>query len=188
MYVANVSVVFRSMLQVFYLAVASVLSWCCICCSGYIHMLQTYVSEYFICFRRMLIQVLHVAAVFISRHEKRAHVEAVSVCMRSNMTWIDAQQEAHTGVCSRSMWVCSKRGQVAADACYMQAVVACTLGRQATLATPIFYTYYKVVVFMWIHLIMMIGISKASLCPEKMTIGNWNHKVRALLPHLYIST
>jgi hypothetical protein len=59
----------------------------------------------------MLQQVLHVASVFISRHEKRVKEEAVPVCRPSNMACkrsstacVGAQQQTHAGACSRSMW------------------------------------------------------------------------------------
>jgi hypothetical protein len=89
------------------LQIISVLSRSCICCNGYAHMLQVYVSTVFksmlqvfylniayvvvtihICykcmflnvlsiFRRMLQKVLHVQSVFISRHGKGAQAEEI---------------------------------------------------------------------------------------------------------------
>jgi hypothetical protein len=47
------------MFQLFQTYVASVLSGCCICCSGHTHMLQAYVYKCFICFGRMLQQMLY---------------------------------------------------------------------------------------------------------------------------------
>jgi len=53
------------MFHLFQTYVASFLSRCCICCSGYI-ICCTCVAH--VCFRRILQQVLHAASVFISRH------------------------------------------------------------------------------------------------------------------------
>jgi hypothetical protein len=108
--------------SVFMLQVISVLSRSCICCNGYAHILQVYISTVFISmlqvfylvvayviveihicykrmflnalsvFRRMLQQVLHVQSVFISRHGKGAQADEVPACMPSSMTYVGAQQ------------------------------------------------------------------------------------------------
>jgi hypothetical protein len=63
--------------------VASVLSRCCICCSGHTRMLQVYVFKYFSCFKRML-QVfnLDVAYVAVVIHMLQVYVLNVSSVLK----------------------------------------------------------------------------------------------------------
>jgi hypothetical protein len=62
--------------------------------------LYTYIAsacfKCFTCFRRMLQQVLHVASVFISRHEKQAQVKTVPACMHNIMACIGVPAGAGT--------------------------------------------------------------------------------------------
>jgi hypothetical protein len=60
------------------LHVASILSGCYICCTGYTRMLQVYVFKCFNCFKHML-QVFYLDVAFVV---VAIHVYVVSVCFK----------------------------------------------------------------------------------------------------------